>query len=224
MARWLLLSSLILAVSPASAAMAGWPFFAEDDGPEPWSEEWYALRAADPPGARQHFKYGKAWPPFPRPVGPHQTFWHKYHHTHYWPHPYTCMDRAVVQSFVDVQTTNGWLEASTLYDYHFDGLTNELNSSGKAHLRWIMTHVPEQYRQILVATDAEPSVTAQRTAQVEQEMHRQFGSEKGIPVLTRLANPVGRPASEVQAIFQSARENMPPPMLSTLSAEASDTQ
>ena len=37
-----------------------------------WSPEWYAAEAGEPVGARQKLKYGKMWPPYPRPTGKKQ--------------------------------------------------------------------------------------------------------------------------------------------------------
>lgn len=223
MARYALMISLVLIVVPHPSAWADWPFFAKENGPLRGSPDYYEQHAADPPGARQIYKYGKLWPPQPRPVGPHQLFAHKYHHTHYWPQPYLCQDRAAVASFVNVQVENGWQAQTTLYDYHFDAQTNELNSSGKSHLHWILVHVPAEHQQVSVAATSEQSRTSARMANVQREVTQLAGTSTGLQVTARITDPVGRPAAEVQSIFTSAQENMPPPILSQTAGDSGNS-
>jgi hypothetical protein len=205
---------LLVAVGGGGICRAGWPFWTEN-GVRRGSQEYYDMHAADPPGARQHYKYGKTWPPQPRPSGPHQLFVHKFHHTHYWPYPYSCQDQQSIASFIDVQIRNGWETATTLYDYHFDPETNELNSSGEKHLQWILTHAPLEHRQVHVCVADRPDQTTARTVSVERELAQMAGTEHGnVVVLTRVGDPGGRPGSEVQTIFKAYQEHMPPPILS----------
>jgi len=220
--RHSMLSALMLAAS-ATTVHADWPFWS-NDGLRRGTREYYEARASDPPGARQIYKDGKLWPPFPRPTGPHQLFVHKYHHAHYWPYPYTCADREAVNAFAATQSENGWLASTTLYDYHFNPETGELNSAGQEHLRWIAYHVPAEYRQVHVASAADMAMTTQRTRQVENELARLVGSEMAPQVSSRLADPAGRPAAEVQSIFRAAQENMPPPILSPSPDGGSDSE
>lgn len=217
---WIACVALLAALPGIS--QAGWPF-TSDDGIRRGSPEFYAARAADPPGARQHYKYGKLWPPTPRPTGPHQTFMHKFHHSHYWPYPYNCEDRRSVQAFIDVQTWNGWMESTTLYDYHFDAASNELNGAGEKHLRWILTHTPFEHRTVHVASTSDGGITAARMLSVEREVAQWSEGDQPVPVLTRMATPDGRPASEVKTIFQNALENMPQPVLSTSAGDTGST-
>lgn len=214
-------------MAASSPACADWPFFSSSDGPHWGTKEYYEMHASDPPGTRQVYKFGKLWPPQPRPVGPQQTCVHKYYHTHYWPHPYNCQDRDAVASFVNMQVSNGWLEQTTLYDYHFDPVTNELNSSGRVHLNWILTHVPTEHQQVNISTSREPARNLARTANVQREIAQAAGANPGLQVVTRLADPVGRPAAEVQSIFTNAQENMPLPILSKTAGDTGsggDTQ
>jgi len=214
MSRLICLVSLIAVGVFSTQSRADWPFSSKSDAPHWGSKEYHEMRAADPPGARQKYKYGKLWPPQPRPVGPHQTFVHRYHHAHYWPHPYNCQDREAVAAFINVQVSNGWLEQTTLHDYHFDPATNELNSSGRSHLHWIIMHVPPEYQQVNVALSRDATQNSTRVANVQREITQVAGANPGFQVATRLADPTGRPAAEVQSIFTSAQENMPPPILS----------
>ncbi len=206
---------LLLMTVLHSSAVADWPFWA-NDGIRRGSKEYYELKASDPPGSRQHYKAGKLWPPYPRPTGPHQTFVHKYHHTHYWPLPYVCADREVTRSYFETQAQNGWVEATTFYDYHFDPVSGELSTYGQQHLTWIVNNVPAQYQQLHLALSMDAKVNTERTRSIEQYLVKLPGADRSLAVQPRAATPIGRPGSEVQRIFKTAQDNMPPPILSSL--------
>lgn len=214
---------LLTLVGSTTSAVAGWPFFAED-GIRRGSPEYYQAHANDPVGARQKCHHGKLWPPFPRPVGPKQTFVHKYHSSHYWPHPYVCEDRAYVRSLMQTQTFNGWQTATTLYGYHFDPATHTLNAAGRTQLHWILTHAPAEYRQANIAIADDPQFNDVRVLSVEREIARVVGNHQSVPVLLRAAEPTGRPAEEVQSIFQGTRDNMLPPIIPYTSASAGGSE
>lgn len=202
------------AVLSAAAALpavceAGWPFSAE--GPRRGTAEWYEAHACDPIGQRQQFKFGKVWPAVPRPIGEPAPCIHKLHHNLYWPHPYVDLDRQSVQQFTDIQIHKGWVEATTLYDYHFDVETQTLNSAGRDHLYYIMSGVPMAYRTAYVqASRVDPVISEQRLAAVQSEAARFVGGDQLPPVLLRVANPMGTPAVDVDAIFQYRRDNPNP--------------
>lgn len=204
----------------SSSVSAGWPFFAED-GLRRGSPEYYEAHAADPPGSRQKYQFGKLWPVRARPVGPSQTFVHRYHTAHYWPNPYNCQDRASVQSIIDIQVQNGWQTGTTFYSYHFDEKTNALNSAGKQHLAWLVTYVPHEHRQAYVAISADQKVQEARMQSVQQGIAVSSGVAGEIPVLARAAEPLGRPATEVQTILEGAAEGALPPVITYTNAGTS---
>lgn len=180
--------------------------------PAPYSDEWWALRAQDPPGARQVEKDGKLWPPYARPVGPKQHWVHQYHHSHYWPHPYNCDDEAYVRNIVQQQAGSGWISATTLRDYHFDLETQQLNSNGRQHLLWILTACPAQYRTIYVAQGMSAEEAALRQASVERTS-RELVADAQVPVLIRPELFRGRPAQEIDQLRRLELQSMPRPRL-----------
>lgn len=212
MVRLSWLACLLAMLCVSSQASAAWPFFSED-GLRRGSPEYYEAHAGDPPGTRQRYRYGKMWPVQARPVGPSQTFIHKYHTAHYWPHPYKCQDRASVRAFMNIQVQNGWQSATTFYGYHFDGKTNELNSAGQQHLSWLMSHVPVQHRQAYVVVAADPEANSTRILSVEKTIASAVGNQQAIPVHSRVADPLGRPAHEVQYILEGAASGALPPVI-----------
>lgn len=179
-------------------------------------EDKWADRSTDPPGTRQVYKYGKLWPPQPRPTGREQHWKHKFHTAHYWPYPYNDVDRQIVRDTLAQQASGGWVLATTLHEYHFSPETNELNSAGRTHLYWIMTSVPAQYRTVYVAHGLSPQVDDVRVATVDQAA-REFG-EQVPPVVLRHAFPSGRPADEVDTIRRMELESWPAQRIFTISA------
>lgn len=194
----------------AAQGLAGAAAFAQE--PVKYTEDWWAWRAQDPPGTRQIEHHGKLWPPYPRPTGEEQTHVHKYHHAHYWPHPYNCMDEAYVRQVIDLQTGNGWTSATTLQDYHFSEETHQLNSAGRYQLYWILNHVPAQFRTVYVAEGMLPEIAQIRIANV-QSTTREFTPESTTPIVMRPVMTRGRPAEEIDALRRLELQSMPRPRL-----------
>lgn len=170
------------------------------------------MRSQAPPGARQVEKDGKLWPPFPRPVGEKQHWVHKYHHAHYWPHPYNCDDEAYVRNIFDQQSNGGWIGATTLRDYHFETDTHQLNSVGRDQLFWILTSVPGQYRTVYVAQSSAAATDALRQANVEKTI-REHQPASTVPVLLRYERYQGRPAQEIDQLRTLELQSIPRPRL-----------
>jgi hypothetical protein len=171
------------------------------------------MRSSEPYGQRQVYRYGKVWPPEPRAVGPNQTCVHRFHAAHYWPYPYTAMDQADVNLASDLQIGNGWLSLCTFYPYHFDPVTNELNSSGLKHLQWLLSSVPLEQRQAFVAMSNDRSLNDRRMSSVQESVATMLGDAQSLPVALRVSSQIGRPASEIDAIFKQRLENMDSPVI-----------
>lgn len=183
--------------------------------PYPYTAEWWALRAGDPPGARQVEKDGKMWPPFARPVGEKQHWVHKYHHAHYWPHPYNCDDQAYIRNVLNQQAANGWVNATTLREFHFDSDTQEVNSVGRDLLQWIITSTPIQYRTAYVAQTFAAERDTLRQASVERAI-KEMVPEANIPVLLRFDRFQGRSAQEIDQLRRLELQAIPIPRLFTV--------
>jgi hypothetical protein len=181
-------------------------------GPFPFTEEWYAERANDPPGARQINSHGKLWPPYPRPVGRSQSKLHTYHYTHYWPYPHSCEDEAYTRSIIDTQSNAGWTTATTLHDYHFNADTQQLTEGGRNHLLWIAMSVPAPFRTIYISQGTSRD-TAQMRVDAAQEYMQEMGIENPPPILARADMFEGRPAVEVDRIRQLELQAIPKPRL-----------
>ncbi|WP_459558123.1 hypothetical protein [Lacunimicrobium album] len=200
---------------------AGWPWEKVDpvSGFKKGSPEYYSYYAAIPPGSTRQFKHGMVWPPEQRPDGPERLFFQQYHAAKYWPYPYNIQDRAVTHDALDMQVTAGWKAASTLFDYHFNADTQELNSAGREQLKWIIGNAPAQHRQAFVASSYDKGINDARLSTVTNELSVMGAAE--IPVMLRVAGPIGRSALEVDTYQKSYRENMPAPHIQYTSPSAS---
>lgn len=209
--RYRIISALALLLSTPALTCGGWPF--TSDGPRYGSREYYEMHAGDPVGERQVYKYGKMWPPFPRAMGEPLPCKLRFYANHYWPYPYNLMDRADVNAVCDMQAMNGWIAATTLYGYHFDEETNSLNSAGLAQLQWIMAHVPVEHRRAFVATTGDAVKNGLRIAHVQSAVADLVGDPDSLPIALRVSTPSGRPAQEIQNIFQQRIQNMDRPII-----------
>ena len=203
--------ALVCVLTAPTLTRGGWPFSA--DGPRRGTREYYEMHAGAPVGQRQQYKAGKLWPPDPRVAGEPLPWLHRFHAAHYWPHPYNEMDRMSVRAIVDAHIAAGWETSCTLHDYHFDTESQTLNSAGRAHLQWILQNVPAAHRQAFVASTVNPEMNAQRLTRVESAVTGLIGQDHSLPVMLRMATPNGRPAAEVQAIFQGRIDSMPAPVI-----------
>ncbi len=182
-------------------------------GPDAGTPEYYEYYSDLPVGSRQRYWKGKLWPPRPRPTGHKQLPAHKFHSAHFWPFPYVCQDRALVEATNFAQVENGWITATTFYDYHFDPETQALNSAGRRHLSWLLTSVPKQFRNPYVSSTFDPNATQARVASVETSIAALLGHDVPMPVELRVASPLWRNANVVDGTMRAYAESMPPPMI-----------
>jgi hypothetical protein len=202
--------AMFVTAAPQQASRADGIF--SSGGPDAGTPEYYQVHAGSPVGSRQKCKKGLLWPPRPRPTGPHQTCAQKYHAATFWPWPYICQDRAVVNATSFAQIENGWITATTLYDFHFDAETGALNTAGIRQLQWILTHVPPEQQKLYVASSFKPNMTEARTTSVHSELAT-LASGRTLPVSLRAADPLTRSAITVETIDRAAIENTPPPVI-----------
>jgi len=212
--RWstYLLVIFAFSLTQGHEVQAGWPWSC-DTCKEAEKEAKWAERAARPVGSRQKYKFGELWPPYPRPTGPKQHFWNRYHHAHYWPYPYQCEDRAYVRDVMDRQMHNGWADQTTLYAYHFEKDTNKLTEAGLMHLRWILTHAPESRRTVFVQSANESIESQERLANVQYAASQMAGDDNLPPTMLRLAPTYGRPAREEDMKYRAYIGSILPPRI-----------
>ena len=166
-----------------------------------------------PPGGRQIQGRGLLWPPVPRPVGKEARLIDQYHYSHYWPHPHTCEDRNSILAVMNMQASNGWIEGTTLFNYHFDPKTNELNSAGVAHLEYILFRVPSQHRAAFIQISNSAQIDQQRVAHVQSTAGSLLQDGSLPPIALRRARAYGTNAQEVDMISRKYIAGTPTPRL-----------
>ena len=191
------------------------------EGVSRWSYEDYEIRGQLPPGVRQMEYKGRKWPVAPRPVGPKPHMIHRYHTAHYWPHPYNAWDRMGVVALNQMQISNGWTDATTLYSYHFEAETNDLKQSGILHIQWVLQEAPACYQALYIQTSAEPGVNEIRKQLVQDAAMRLLAGEAMPQITMRNTTPSGRPAVEVDAIRNGELLSQPIPRIEYQSESAS---
>lgn len=217
--KLLALGGLLIPSMARADSLIPWPWL-ESSRYQTWKQErdeqradWYARRSLDPVGARQKYYKGKYWPPYPRPEGLSMLPSHRYHAAHYWPYPYSCQDRASVAEFNEAQEEAGWIDATTLYEYHFEMDGQTLNRAGRLQLRWIMRNTPEHRRVLHVQAGDNETASNLRMASVHAEALEMVGSELVPPILLRVTAPLGRSAFEVDAIQRAERSTILAPRI-----------
>jgi len=189
------------------AGARNWRVWGDEDGEH---GEWFDdVHDSGPVGSSQRYRKGKLWPPYPRPRenGEWST---QFHAAMYWPHPYNCWDRSYVKNISATQIANGWAQATTLYAYHFNPETHQLNPAGLIQLRWILEQCPAQYRTIYVQSGNGGAVNEMRLASVQSEATLIAGVAS-TPVQVRPLQLAGRPATEVDTIRRTELKTMPQP-------------
>lgn len=202
---------LALLLMGADIASAGFPWVSNKTKQE--KEVEWAMRADDPIGTRRVYKYGKFWPPYHRPVGPEATMTHRFHAAHYWPHPYNLQDQAYVRELSRLHVESGWMTATTLYEYHFDPATHEINRSGRMKLHWILTHAPEQHCHVYVQAGGNVGTSNGRMDSARRVLASIAGPAAPPEVALRNADVLGRPANEIDRIRRAELESQPIPRI-----------
>jgi len=207
-----------LLIAGAIQGCATGPHFFQHTDPtschEPGSDEWWAEKALRLPGERQRCHKGKIWPARPRSPEPEQQLKHIYHSEHYWPLPYVCQDRAAVYSMIEMQTALGWQEETTLYDRHFDPITNQLTRAGELHLDRIVRVIPPERRAVYVQSTLDPVLDDVRMETVNAAVASR-SSGNCVAVSLRDCQELSRAASEVKSINEMYNSSIPSPRLSS---------
>lgn len=183
------------------------------DGPRRWSDDWYCSRANAPAGGRQKFHKCQTWPPYPRPTGPKQEYWHRFHTAHYWPYPYNTQDLAYLRKVSATQVANGWTTEMTLFAHHFAIDSNELNQAGLLHLKWIVQVAPPHRRHVWVQASDDKAVNATRMTSVQNAAAELAIDGNVPPISLRVAPRDGRPTDEVNRIRMLENGSMNAPRI-----------
>jgi hypothetical protein len=116
---------------------------------------------------------------------------------------------------MEMQTSLGWQEETTLYNRHFDTETQTLTVPGELHLQQILDITPIKRRTVYIQSTRNPDVDDVRVQMVEQAIADLTGSQEVVPVVVRRTREYSRPADEVKIINDLYDSSTPTPRLSS---------
>jgi hypothetical protein len=136
-----------------------------------------------------------------------------WHRQNAWPDPFVYPDRASVISPLALQVSNGWRAQNLIGEYYFDTETQELSSSGKERVRFILTQSPPQFRTVFVQRAADPAKTATRMASVNRAAANAMPRGELAQVEETDLIPRGWPAEEINNTYVNMIKTAPAPRL-----------
>jgi hypothetical protein len=138
-----------------------------------------------------------------------------WHRNNAWPQPFVHVDRLATCAPFVTMAQNGWIQQSTLSDFHFDPVSNELTEAGKLKVRHILTNHPEGFRTIYLVKAVSSEESSIRLDSVQQTVAKM--TEQGpMPDVQFVAiDPPTKPAFEINAIGTKYQATLPDPRLPT---------
>ena len=130
-----------------------------------------------------------------------------------WPRPYVMPARNSVNVMYEAMVSNGWRRQNLLGKHHFDEDTQQLTQAGKLKVKWILTQVPPQRRNIYVERGVNESHTAIRIESIHQHTASMSPVQGPVSVTDTHLVSEGHPAAAVDAMFTGYQANKPAPML-----------
>jgi hypothetical protein len=94
----------------------------------------------------------------------------EYHRNDYWPQPYRSLAERSVREPLDLQAANAAQHLATLWDYHFDAGTAQLNSMGQKRLQNIVGQSAGPTQIVYVQRTSSTTETELRLARVREEL------------------------------------------------------
>jgi hypothetical protein len=130
-------------------------------------------------------------------------WWHNYwnvtRRNNCWMEPFIYPDRASVCTINDLQVAKGWQAQNLLGEPHFEPNSEKLSPAGMIKLRWILTQVPAQYRNVFVQRGMTDEITSRRLAAAQ--MAAGEIARGGVPEVMVSDLPLnGTPASYVNGV------------------------
>ncbi len=130
-----------------------------------------------------------------------------------WPKRYVAQDRMNAHAPFDVMIENGWRKQNLLGRHHFNEDCTKLTEAGKLRVQWILTQPPVQHRQVFIERSLQEELTQTRIETANQFAAKVLrdGSQASIQETHIVSD--GRPATTVNFVNTTFRENMPVPAL-----------
>lgn len=130
-----------------------------------------------------------------------------------WPKQFVAQDRMNAHAPFDVMIENGWRKQNLLGRHHFNEDCTKLTEAGKLRVQWILTQPPVQHRQVFIERSLKEELTQARIETANQFAANVLrdGSQPNIQETHIVSD--GRPATTVNFVNTTFRDNMPVPAL-----------
>jgi hypothetical protein len=102
----------------------------------------------------------------------HREFADEYHRNDAWPRPYSILAEHAVRTPLDMQAENARHHLATLWDFHFDSGTAQLNSMGQKRLQYIVAQAGAAGQVVFVQRTASTTETELRLERVRDELNQ----------------------------------------------------
>ena len=130
-----------------------------------------------------------------------------------WPQQYVGADRVRAKAPFDAMVRNGWRRQNLLGHHHFNEDSTQLTQAGKLRVQWILTQPPQEFRQVFIERSLIEGITETRIATIN-DFASQVLRDGGVADVTEThIVSDGRPATMVDFVNTTFRENMPIPAL-----------
>ncbi len=138
-----------------------------------------------------------------------------------WPKQYLAADRANTQAPFNVMIQNGWRRQNLLGPHHFNHDCTALTDAGKLRVQWILTQPPAQHRQVFIERSLSDEITQARIAAATEFASTVIRDGSEPSIMDSHIMSTGRPATIVNYVNTTFRDNMPTPSLPDSSYDAS---
>ena len=135
-----------------------------------------------------------------------------------WPQQYVGADRERAKAPFNTMVRNGWRRQNLLGHHHFNEDSTQLTQAGKLRVQWILTQPPQEFRQVFIERSLEEGIVDTRTSTVNEFASQvlQGGGYANVNETHIVSD--GRPATMVDFVNTTFRENMPIPALPNAAA------
>lgn len=138
-----------------------------------------------------------------------------------WPTPFSLIDRKATCNPFVAMATKGWQRHSTITNYHFDQVTQQLTESGQLKVHEILETNPLEHRVVVMVRGRNDQETASRRISINEVAMR--GIRKGQPphIMEVDVEPRAWPAVEIEAIGKQYEVTIPEPRLPVMQSTIS---
>jgi hypothetical protein len=144
-----------------------------------------------------------------------------WHRNSAWPKPFTLIDRQGACSPFALMATRGWQRQSTITNYHFDHVTQQLTEAGQLKVLEILKTNPRDQRMVVMVRGRTDQDTASRRESIAEVAINGTRDRYNPQIMEIDIEPRAWPAEEIEAIGNQWNLTMPKPRLSDMQSTVS---